>query len=331
MTHASPPPRTTRRLSADARAIADAGAVLRAGGLVAFPTETVYGLGADATSDTAVASIYAAKERPSFNPLIAHTPDLATAQTLGVFGPDAIALARAFWPGPLTLVVPASADCPVSLLARAGLDSVAIRAPDHPVARAVLAAAGVPVAAPSANRSGKVSPTTADHVTGDLDGRVDIILDGGACAVGVESTIVSCLDGGVRILRPGGVSREMIEAALGRPVPAGPAHPSSEAPLAPGMLESHYAPKARVRLNATALAPGEAALDFAGQLAGAGGPRLDLSPAGDLAEAAANLFAHLRRLDATGAPAIAVAPIPPDGLGEAINDRLARAAAPRGT
>lgn len=328
MTHASLTPRTTRRLSADADAIAEAGAVLRAGGLVAFPTETVYGLGADATSDAAVASIYAAKDRPSFNPLIAHVPDLAAARRLGVFGPDAAALADRFWPGPLTLVVPAGADCPVSLLARAGLDSVAIRAPDHPVAQGILRAAGVPVAAPSANRSGRVSPTTADHVTGDLDGRVDMIVDGGPCAVGVESTIVSCLDGDVRILRPGGVSRQAIEAALGRAVLAGPAHPAPDAPLAPGMLESHYAPNARVRLDATSLAPGEAALDFAGQLADAA-VRLDLSPAGDLTEAAANLFAHLRRLDATGASAIAVAPIPVTGLGEAINDRLRRAAAPR--
>lgn len=333
-------PRTTRRMEAGPDAVAEAAAILRAGGLVAFPTETVYGLGADATSEAAVAGIYAAKERPAFNPLIAHVPDARAAAELAEFDADACALAQAFWPGPLTIVAPARADCPVSLLARAGLDSVALRAPAHEVAQAILRAAGRPIAAPSANRSGRVSPTTADHVAGDLDGRVDLIVDGGPCPVGVESTIVSCLADGVRILRPGGVAREEIERALGRAVASEIAHgaataplaetaPLAPAPLAPGMLASHYAPRARVRLEAARVNEGEAALDFAGQLAGANGLRIDLSPAGDLAEAAANLFACLRRLDASGAGTIAVAPIPHEGLGAAINDRLARAAAPR--
>ncbi|MBX9758532.1 MAG: threonylcarbamoyl-AMP synthase [Beijerinckiaceae bacterium] len=320
----------TRRMTAGPEAIAQAALVLRAGGLVAFPTETVYGLGADSTQDAAVAGIYSAKARPSFNPLIAHVADADAAQALAVFDADALALARVFWPGPLTIVAPALAGCPVSLLARAGLDSVAIRVPAHPVASAILREAAIPIAAPSANRSGRVSPTSADHVAGDLDGRIDLIVDGGPCAVGVESTIVSCLGDGVRILRPGGVSREDIERVLGRAVEqAVQDADEGSAPIAPGMLASHYAPRARVRLDATNAAPGEAVLDFGGQLTGAPGARLDLSPGGDLAEAAANLFAFLRRLDDSGAGAIAVAPIPPHGLGAAINDRLARAAAPR--
>lgn len=327
--------RKTLRLDAGPEAIAQAARLLRAGGLVAFPTETVYGLGAIATSDEAVAGIYAAKERPSFNPLIAHVPDLASAQAQGVFNADALALARAFWPGPLTLVVPARPDCAVSLLARAGLDSLALRVPAHRVAQAILMATGLPVAAPSANRSGRVSPTQAEHVARDLERRVDLIVDGGSCTVGVESTILACLGDGVRILRPGGVTRGQIEAVLGRPVDEAEAQghalasaPLAPAPLAPGMLASHYAPRAPVRLNARHVAPGEAVLDFAGQLAG-GSPRLDLSASGDLREAAARLFAALRQLDVPGVAAIAVAPIPAQGLGEAINDRLARAAAPR--
>ncbi len=310
--------------------IASAAHILRTGGLVAFPTETVYGLGADATSDEAVAGIYAAKGRPSFNPLIAHVTDLQSAQAHGVFNADARALALAFWPGPLTLVVPVQRDCKVSLLARAGLDTLALRAPDHPVAQALLRAAGVPVAAPSANRSGRVSPTQAAHVAIDLADRIDIIVDGGACAVGVESTIVACLDDQVRLLRPGGVSREAIEVVLGRvlgrPLSVGDA---SSAPIAPGMLASHYAPRALVRLNATHIEPGEAALDFGGRFPDHPGLRLDLSPAADMHEAAAHLFAYLRRLDAPGVSSIAVAPVPMTGLGEAVNDRLDRAAAPR--
>lgn len=319
-------PLVTRLVKADPAAIAEAGAVLRAGGLVAFPTETVYGLGADATSGEAVAKIYAAKERPQFNPLISHVPDLAAAERLGAFNADARALAGAFWPGPLTLVVPAAPGCIVSDLARAGLDSVALRAPANPVAQAMLRAAGVPVAAPSANRSGRVSPTHALHVMGDLDGRVDCVIDGGPTQVGVESTIVSCLDGDVRILRPGGVAREEIERVLGRRVASAQA---DAAITAPGMLASHYAPNARLRLDAASVEKDEAALDFGGRFADVQTASFDLSPSGDLAEAATNLFAFLRALDATGAQTIAVAPIPSEGLGEAIRDRLARAAAPR--
>ncbi len=319
--------RDTLRLDADAGGIAAAAALLRDGGLVAFPTETVYGLGADARVAEAVAGIYGAKARPRFNPLIAHVIDLAEAELEGTFGPDALALARAFWPGPLTLVVPAAPGCAVCDLARAGLDSVALRVPSHPVARALIAAAGRPVAAPSANRSGRVSPTTAAHVLGDLDGRIDAVLDGGATDVGVESTIVSCLGSPV-LLRPGGVTREAIEAVLGRSVAA----PEADARrVAPGMLASHYAPRARLRLGAEAPVPGEAGLDFGGRFAGWSGIHLDLSPRGDLAEAAAHLFGYLRRLDDAlgGRGTIAAAPIPGHGIGEAIADRLARAAAPR--
>lgn len=307
--------------------------MLRGGGLVAFPTETVYGLGADATDGRAVAGIYAAKERPSFNPLIAHLPDLAAAQREGVFGADALALARAFWPGPLTLVVPKAATCSVADLATAGLDSVALRVPAHPIATALLRLVGRPVAAPSANRSGRVSPTTAEHVLGDLDGRIDAVVNGGPTKVGVESTIVSCLHGKVTLLRPGGVARDAIEAALGRRLDETVAPDASHAPVAPGMLASHYAPKAAVRLDARTIRPGEAALLFgATRPDGATGAvaTANLSPSGDLAEAAANLFAMMRRLDDSGAATIAAAPIPDRGLGEAINDRLRRAAAPRG-
>jgi L-threonylcarbamoyladenylate synthase len=319
-------PLPTRLCKADAAAIAEAGAVLREGGLVVFPTETVYGLGADATSGAAVAKIYAAKERPQFNPLIAHVADLAAAQREGVFGTEALALAHAFWPGPLTLVVPAAPTCSVSDLARAGLDSVAIRVPAHPVAQALLRAAARPVAAPSANRSGRVSPTHAAHVMGDLDGRVDMVLDGGPTEVGVESTIVACLPDGVTLLRPGGIARERIEAVLGHRL----ASPAAQGPVtAPGMLASHYAPNARLRLDAEHVEPGEAVLDFGGRFADVQAASFDLSPSGDLAEAATQLFAFLRALDATGAEVIAVAPIPNEGLGEAIRDRLARAAAPR--
>jgi L-threonylcarbamoyladenylate synthase len=309
--------------------IASAAQILRGRGLVAFPTETVYGLGADATSDEAVAGIYAAKGRPGFNPLIAHVPDLASAQIHGAFNEDAIALAEAFWPGPLTLVVPVQPDCKVSLLARAGLDTLALRAPDHAVAQALLRALGGPVAAPSANRSGRVSPTTAAHVLADLGERIDMIIDGGACEVGVESTIVSCLDGDVRLLRPGGISGEAIEAVLGRAAPVADDADKASSPLAPGMLASHYAPRAQVRMNAAHVGPGEAVLDFASQLQNHNGLRLDLSPNGNLREAAANLFAYLRQLDAPDVGSIAVAPIPMSGLGYAINDRLNRAAAPR--
>lgn len=321
----------TRRLTADDAGVQEAGALLRAGKLVAIPTETVYGLGADAGDPVAVAGIYAAKARPRFNPLIAHLPDLASARREGVFGEDALTLARAFWPGPLTLVVPVARTGRVCDLARAGLESVALRVPGSALARAVLTAAGCPVAAPSANRSGRVSPTQAEHVLGDLDGRIAAVLDGGPCPVGVESTIVACLDGPPVLLRPGGLPRDAIETVLGGDL-ALPEAPDGAAPISPGLLASHYAPRAAVRLDAAEILPGEAVLLF-GPAMPEGLDRaaiaVNLSPAGDLAEAAAHLFADLRRLDASGAATIAVAPIPEAGLGEAIRDRLARAAAPR--
>jgi L-threonylcarbamoyladenylate synthase len=320
----------TARLAPDEAGLDRAAELIRAGGLVAFPTETVYGLGADATSGQAVAGIYAAKERPRFNPLIAHIASLDAALAQGILDRAARTLAEAFWPGPLTLVVPASPACSVSDLARAGLPSVALRVPAHPLAHALLARVGRPVAAPSANRSGRVSPTTASHVLSDLDDRIDAVLDGGAAPVGIESTVVACLHGPPRLLRPGGAAREAIEAVLGRGL-LGPAEDGAR-PLAPGMGASHYAPRAAVRLDATAIRPGEAALLFGPDvLAGIedAAAALNLSPRGDLAEAAANLFAHLRALDGSGAAIIAVAPIPPTGLGEAINDRLRRGAAGR--
>ena len=325
--------RITQLSSATPAAIAAAAECLRRGGLVAMPTETVYGLAADATSDAAVAGIYAAKGRPTFNPLIAHVLGVEAAGEHARFDADAERLARAFWPGPLTLVLPVAATCRVSLLARAGLDSLALRAPDHPVARALIEAAGRPLAAPSANASGRVSPTTAGHVLADLDGRIDWILDAGPCRHGLESTIVACLDGEPTLLRPGALPREAIEAALGRPLASPAAVPGPpDAPNAPGQLVSHYAPRARLRLAAVTVSPGEAALDFGGALAAEPSrARLDLSPSRDLVTAAANLFAHLRALDRSGASAIAAAPIPERGLGAAINDRLRRAAAPRGS
>jgi L-threonylcarbamoyladenylate synthase len=314
----------TRTLSADASAVAEAALSLGAGGLVAFPTETVYGLGADATNGEAVARLYAAKGRPQFNPLIAHVADLSAAKRLAVFDSVAEQLAAAFWPGPLTLVLPKTAACDVSDLALAGLDTIALRMPAHRIARDLLAAFGKPIVAPSANRSGHVSPTDAAHVLADLRGRIDLIVDGGPCEVGVESTIVS-LEGAPTLLRPGGLSRAEIERVLGRPLADAPA---SEMPAAPGMLASHYAPKALLRLNAEAAHPGEALLAF-GPVSHAPADMLNLSPRGDLVEAAANLFSHLRALDRRGAKMIAVMPVPDEGLGEAINDRLKRAAAPR--
>jgi L-threonylcarbamoyladenylate synthase len=320
----------TERLAADEAGLVRAAAILRRGGLVAFPTETVYGLGADATRAEAVTGIYAAKDRPRFNPLISHVDTVEAARAQGLFDDAALRLARAFWPGPLTLVVPASPDCTICDLARAGLDSVGLRVPSHPLARRLLSAFGRPVAAPSANRSGRVSPTSADHVLVDLDGRIDAVLDGGATEVGVESTIIACLDGKVRLLRPGGVPREAIEEVIGRQLDVAIA--DAEAPLAPGMLASHYAPRAKVRLNAVTIEPGEAALLF-GAVPPAGLERAkavrNLSEKGDLHEAAARLFSALRSLDAASVSAIAVSPIPERGLGEAINDRLRRAAVGR--
>jgi L-threonylcarbamoyladenylate synthase len=325
--------RNTRLLAPGPAGIAQAAAILRAGGLVAFPTETVYGLGGLASDPRAVAAIYRAKGRPSFNPLIAHIADVAAARREGRFDSRAETLAAAFWPGPLTLVLPLAETATVCDLARAGLDSVALRIPANAPARSLIAAAGGPVAAPSANLSGHVSPATPAHVMADLGGRIDAVFNGGACPVGVESTIVSLLGDAPRLLRPGGVPRAAIEQALCEPLegpePGGEAEGDGEAPLAPGMLASHYAPRASVRLGAESLEEGEAGLDFGGRFVGAAGAVLDLSPRGDLAEAAANLFSMLRALDAAGAARIAVAPIPDEDLGEAINDRLRRAAAPR--
>jgi L-threonylcarbamoyladenylate synthase len=324
-------PAATRRLSPDASGLAEAAALLRAGRLVAFPTETVYGLGADATDPAAVAGIFAAKDRPRFNPLISHVADADAALAEGAFDALALRLAEAFWPGPLTLVVPAHPNTRVSDLARAGLSSVALRVPAHPAARALLADVGRPVAAPSANRSGRVSPTRADHVIEDLEGRIAAVLDGGDTPVGVESTVVACLGGVPRLLRPGGITRAALREVLGLD-PAAAEAADADRPAGPGMLASHYAPRARVRLDAVQVEPGEAVLLFGeARPAGLADARaaLNLSPAGDVAEAAARLFGALRTLDASGAATIAVVPIPADGLGEAIRDRLARAAAPR--
>jgi len=315
----------TRTVKANQEAIEAAARCLAAGGLVAFPTETVYGLGADACNGEAVARLYAGKGRPSFNPLIAHVADTAEARRIGVLTAAAEKLAAAFWPGPLTLVLAKRPDCTVADLALAGLDSVAVRVPAHPVARALLRAFGGPVVAPSANRSGHVSPTSAAHVLADLRGRIDLIVDAGPCAVGVESTIVSCLEQPA-LLRPGGIPREAIEGVLDGTLAVAPF--ADDAPLAPGMLTSHYAPKAALRLDADAAQSGEALLAF-GPAPAFSGTTLNLSPRGDLIEAAANLFSHLRTLDASGAKRIAVMKIPHDGLGEAVNDRLKRAAAPR--
>jgi L-threonylcarbamoyladenylate synthase len=316
----------TRLIKAVPGAADQAAECLSHGGLVAFPTETVYGLGADATDGQAVARLYQAKGRPAFNPLIAHVPDLESARQLAVFNADAEALAAAFWPGPLTLVLPRKPDCPVSELATAGLNTIAIRVPNHALAREILRAFGKPVVAPSANVSGHVSPTTAAHVLEDLDGKIDLIVDGGPAPVGIESTIVACLDQPM-ILRPGGLSREAIATTLRRDL-AQPVDSTDETPLAPGMLESHYAPRTKLRLNATRAEPGDVQLAFGTPLPGAKAT-LNLSERGDIAEAAANLFGHLRRLDAMRAPSICVMRIPSAGLGEAINDRLRRAAAPK--
>jgi L-threonylcarbamoyladenylate synthase len=320
----------TQILPAGEAATAAAARCLAEGGLVGFPTETVYGLGADATNAEAVARLYQAKGRPSFNPLIAHVGDLDAARRIGHFDAQAAALAEAFWPGPLTLVLPKTADCAVADLATAGLDTVAIRIPAHGVARDILRAFGGPVVAPSANLSGHVSPTIAAHVQGDLAGRIDLIIDGGAVAVGVESTIVGCFETPM-LLRPGGLPREAIERVLGRALTGVPEHAGTEtaAPLAPGMLASHYAPQTPVRLNAERVETNEALLAFGPGIA-AGSDRakavMNLSARGDLNEAAANLFGYLRTLDTRGAHTIAVMPVPHHGLGEAINDRLRRAA-----
>jgi L-threonylcarbamoyladenylate synthase len=314
-------------------AVVEAVRCLNAGGLVAFPTETVYGLGADATNARAVACLYEAKGRPAFNPLIAHVHDAAAACDLGKLDPVAVRLAEVFWPGPLTLVVPRQPTCPVSELATAGLKTIAVRIPAHVVARDLLAKFKKPIVAPSANRSGHVSPTVAQHVLSDLRGRIDLLLDGGASPVGLESTIVACI-GEPTLLRPGGLPRTDIERVLGHSLADNPpsADAGDEAPIAPGQLASHYAPRTPLRLNANRVRAGEALLAFGEPLAlgsdSARGLR-NLSPGADTIEAAANLFSYLRALDVLGASAIAVMPIPQTGLGEAINDRLQRAAAPQ--
>ena len=320
---------TTEISTGDRDAVDVCARCLGGGGLVAFPTETVYGLGCDATDAQAVARLYLAKGRPSFNPLIAHVADLHAAEKIARFDASAKRLAEKFWPGPLTLVLPKAVTCNVAELAIAGLDTIAVRVPSHPFAQRLVAAFGKPVVAPSANRSGHVSPTTAAHVRSDLSGRIDLIADGGPTEVGVESTIVGCFEAPI-LLRPGGVPRAALEAVLGRKLADLPAEHDKSQPLAPGLLTSHYAPRAQVRLNATSIEPGEALLAF-GSAPIPGSDRavvtLNLSKRGDLTEAATNLFRHLRALDATSAACIAVMPIPETGLGEAINDRLRRAAA----
>jgi L-threonylcarbamoyladenylate synthase len=310
-------------------ALAQAATVLADGFPVAIPTETVYGLAADATNPAAIARIYETKGRPRFNPLICHMADLAMAERYAVFDPLSRKLAETFWPGPLTLILPLRAGSGIHPLATAGLDTVGVRLPEG-FASDLIRLFGKPLAAPSANTSGKVSPTSAPHVADDLGDKLKLVIDGGAAPVGVESTIIRVEDGNIRLLRPGGLSAEDIEAATGLRVirPDGPAAIIE----APGMLASHYAPGAAVRLNAEHVEPGEALVGF-GPLPVRGAELatavFNLSPSGDLAQAAANLFDYLKRADASGASRIAVAPIPEVGLGEAINDRLARAAAPR--
>jgi L-threonylcarbamoyladenylate synthase len=307
-------------LSPDTAAITRAATLLRDGKLVAMPTETVYGLAANAADAVAVAKLYAAKGRPRFNPLIAHVTGLEMASELAIFSELAARLADTFWPGPLTLVLPKRDDAAVCDLANAGLDTIAIRAPAHPTARALLAAFNAPLVAPSANPSGSVSPTSAQHVLDGLGERLDLILDGGASAIGLESTVIAVENDRATLLRPGGLERADIEAVTGTLAVAG----ETDTPSSPGMLKSHYAPRAALRMNADAAGTDEAYLGF-----GPGKADINLSATGDLAEAATRLFGALRDLDAQGATKIAVAPIPNAGLGEAINDRLQRASAPR--
>ncbi len=312
-------------LSATPENIAKAAAALKDGRLVAFPTETVYGLGADAGNDRAVAEIFAAKNRPSINPLIVHVGSVAMAEQLAIFDKRARQLAERHWPGPLTFVLPRREDSPVSLLATAGLDTLAVRMPNHPVATALLQAFGGPIAAPSANPSGRLSPTTASHVAATLGGKVAAILDGGPTPIGLESTVIDLSGPKALLLRPGGLAVEDIEASTG---PLGSPSPS-DGPRSPGMLASHYAPHLPLRLAASNVGPQEALLAFGAGVPAGAHSTLNLSAGSDLKEAAANLFAYLRRLDESGARSIAVMAIPEKGLGRAINDRLRRAAAPR--
>ena len=306
----------TQRLSP--KDIPAAAALLRSGELVAFPTETVYGLGADARNGRAVAGIFAAKSRPQFNPLIVHVADLAAVEEIAEIPSEARALAAAFWPGPLTLVLPTRSDSGLSDLVTAGLDTVAVRIPLNPIAQQLLKEFGGPVAAPSANPSGKISPTTAGHVLDGLSGKIAAVIDGGHCDVGLESTIVG-FDNGPVLLRAGGLPVELLNAVLRKEIRRN----TGDEITAPGQLKSHYAPKAMLRLNAEAPEPNEAWLGFGPHNFNA--PSLNLSQTRDLTEAAANLFAHLHALDKIAAR-IAVAPIPTTGLGLAINDRLERAA-----
>jgi L-threonylcarbamoyladenylate synthase len=316
-------PPITPVIAAGPHAILEAGEILREGGLVAFPTETVYGLGANALDDFAVSAVFAAKHRPRFNPLIVHVRDQEEAAELVRFSPMAERLAEKFWPGALTLVLPRREPSALALLVSAGLDTVAVRSPSHTVARGVIEAAGVPIAAPSANRSGRVSATTASAVFDDLSGKIGLILDAGPSGFGLESTVVGFAGEACVLLRPGAIAREVLEPITGPLLrPTGGVH-------APGMMASHYAPQAAMRLEARSVAPDEALLAFGPDFPSGAKITLNLSQSGDLLEASAHLFAMLRQLDAAKPTAIAVQPIPRRGLGEAINDRLARAAAPR--
>lgn len=319
--------RRARILPAEARAIVEAAELLRAGGLVAFPTETVYGLGADATDEAAVEALYAAKRRPPHNPLIVHVGSRAAAEPLALLDRRAERLVERFWPGPLTLVLPRREGSAISRLATAGLATVAIRVPAHPVALALLEAARVPVVAPSANRSGRVSPTSASDVAVELGDAIELILDAGPCRIGVESTVIDLSEPDRPVLlRPGGVPREEIEEILG---PLCEPSSSEDRPRSPGRLASHYAPSLPVRLDALEVEPDEALLAFGPEVPPGAFVTFNLSPSGDLAEAARRLYAFLRAADRSGARRIAVVPIPAVGLGEAIRDRLERAAAPR--
>ncbi|MEZ5825708.1 MAG: L-threonylcarbamoyladenylate synthase [Geminicoccaceae bacterium] len=306
-------------------AIARAARLVLEGGIVAFPTETVYGLGALASSDRAVARVFAAKGRPSINPLIAHVADRSSAAIFAEFDERALRIAELFWPGPLTMVLPLKVPLAISRLMNAALPTVAVRVPSHPVARALLEAVELPVAAPSANRSGHVSPTTAAHVAGEFAADIDLVLDGGPCSVGVESTVIDLSEPDTAmLLRPGGIDRRKLEACVG-PLST----PSASTPLrAPGMMLRHYSPKTAIRLDATSVDAGEALLAFGPQPLEGASTTLNLSPTGDLEEAASRLYGMMRELDASGARCIAVMPVPQEGLGEAINDRLRRAAVP---
>ena len=327
-------PRTmTTCLAISDQSITKAVAILAAGKLVAFPTETVYGLGADATNAAAVARIFTAKQRPAFNPLISHVASANAAFVLGQKTPIAAALANAFWPGPLTMILQRNHGCPVAMLTTAGLDKIGVRIPAHRGAQTLLQAFGKPIAAPSANPSGRISPSTARHVLNGLDGKLDLVLDGGSCESGLESTIIDCTGEVARILRPGGITREALAAALASAncnLQIDIAEPLADPknPIAPGQLASHYAPKAPVRLMAKTSTADEELIGF-GTVRGAGKLALNLSPSANLVEAAANLFSMLHAVDTADIAKIAIAPIPNIGLGEAINDRLRRAAAPR--